>query len=160
MAAFESLLTVLLVAVVLAAIARKVGAPYPAFLALGGAVLAFLPGAPRFSVDPGVALALFVAPVLLDAAYDASPRDLRDNWVAIASLAVFSVLLTTAAVAVVVRALVPSMPWAAAIALGAIVSPPDAAAATPVLRQHRPPHPHLTILEGERLLNDAPARRI
>jgi monovalent cation/hydrogen antiporter len=157
MTGFESLLSVLLVAVLLAAIARRVGAPYPAFLALGGAVLAFLPGAPKFSIDPGVALALFVAPVLLDAAYDASPRDLRDNWVAVASLAVVSVLLTTLAVAVVVRALVPAMPWAAAIALGAIVSPPDAAAATAVLRQLRPPHRILTILEGESLLNDASA---
>jgi CPA1 family monovalent cation:H+ antiporter len=157
MTGFESLLSVLLVAVLLAAIARKVGAPYPAFLALGGAVLAFLPGAPRFSIDPGVALALFVAPVLLDAAYDSSPRDLKDNWVAVASLAVVSVLLTTLAVAVVVRALVPAMPWAAAIALGAIVSPPDAAAATAVLRQLRPPHRILTILEGESLLNDASA---
>ena len=157
MTGFESLLSVLLVAVLLAAIARRVGAPYPAFLALGGAVLAFLPGAPRFSIDPTVALALFVAPVLLDAAYDTSPRDLRDNWVAVASLAVVSVLLTTFVVAVVARALVPAMPWAAAIALGAIVSPPDAAAATAVLRQLRPPHRILTILEGESLLNDASA---
>jgi len=157
MTGFESLLSVLLVAVLLAAIARRVGAPYPSFLALGGAVLAFLPGAPKFSIDPTVALALFVAPVLLDAAYDASPRDLRDNWVAVASLAVVSVLLTTFVVAVVVRALVPAMPWAAAIALGAIVSPPDAAAATAVLRQLRPPHRILTILEGESLLNDASA---
>ena len=114
MIGFESLLAVLLVAVLLAALARRVGAPYPAFLALGGAVLAFMPGAPRFSIDPEVALALFVAPVLLDAAYDSSPRDLRDNWVPVASLAVVSVLLTTAAVAVVARALVPAMPWAAA----------------------------------------------
>src|SRR6202521_2102512 len=126
MTGFESLLSVLLVAVVLAAIARRVGAPYPAFLALGGAVLAFLPGAPRFSIDPGVALALFVAPVLLDAAFDSSPRDLKDLWVPVASLAVVSVVLTTAAVAVVAHAVVPAMPWAAAVALGAIVSPPDA----------------------------------
>jgi NhaP-type Na+/H+ or K+/H+ antiporter len=61
-------------------VARRVGAPYPVFLALGGALLAFLPGAPSFSVPPEVALALFVAPGLLDAAYDASLRDLRDNW--------------------------------------------------------------------------------
>jgi CPA1 family monovalent cation:H+ antiporter len=124
---------------------------------LGGAVLAFLPGAPAFSIDPAVALALFVAPVLLDAAYDTSPRDLKDNWVAVASLAVVSVVLTTLAVAAVVRTLVPDMPWAAAITLGAIVSPPDAAAATAVLRQLRPPHRILTILEGESLLNDASA---
>ena len=56
-----------------------------------------------------------------------------------------------------VRALVPDMPWAAAIALGAIVAPPDAAAATAVLRQLKPPHRILTILEGESLLNDATA---
>jgi monovalent cation/hydrogen antiporter len=157
MGEFEALISVLLVAVVLAAVARKVGAPYPAFLALGGAVLAFLPGAPAFSIDPEVALALFVAPVLLDAAYDASPRDLKDNWVPVTSLAVVSVVLTTLAVAVVARALVPAMPWAAAIALGAIVSPPDAAAATAVLRQLRPPHRILTILQGESLFNDASA---
>jgi CPA1 family monovalent cation:H+ antiporter len=157
MSQFEGLLGVLLLAALLAALARRIGAPYPAFLALVGAVLAFVPGTPRFSIDPELALALFVAPVLLDAAYDASPRDLRDNWVAVTSLAVVSVLLTTAAVALVARWLVPPMPWAAAIALGAIVSPPDAAAAVAVLRQLKPPHRILTILEGESLLNDATA---
>jgi monovalent cation/hydrogen antiporter len=157
MAQFEALIGVLLVATMLAALARRTGAPYPAFLALGGAVLAFLPGAPRFTIAPDVALAIFVAPVLLDAAYDTSPRDLRDHWVPVASLAVVSVLLTTAAVAWVVRALVPGLPLAAAVALGAIVAPPDAAAATAVLRQLRPPHRVLVILEGESLLNDATA---
>src|SRR5512142_708512 len=157
MTGFETLLGVLLAALLLAAVARKIGAPYPAFLALGGAVLAFVPGAPAFSIDPEVALALFVAPVLLDAAFDSSPRDLKDNWIPVVSLAVVSVVVTTVAVAVVARALVPAMPWAAAIALGAIVSPPDAAAATAVLRQLRPPHRLLVILEGESLFNDASA---
>jgi len=157
MTGFESLLGVLLIALLFAAAARRMGAPYPAFLALGGAVLAFVPGAPAFSIEPDVALALFVAPVLLDAAYDASPRDLREYWAPVASLAFASVLATTAAVALVARWLVPGMPWAAAFALGAIVSPPDAAAATAVLRQLRPPHRILTILEGESLLNDASA---
>ena len=83
MGEFEALISLLLAAVFLAAVARRVGAPYPAFLALGGAVLAFLPGAPAFAIDPHLVLALFVAPVLLDAAYDASPRDLRDNWAAL-----------------------------------------------------------------------------
>src|SRR5215471_14289855 len=122
MGGFEGLLGVLLLAAFLAALARRIGAPYPAFLALVGAVLAFVPGTPRFSIDPELVLPLFVAPVLLDAAYDASPRDLRDNWIAVASLAVVSVLLTTAAVALVARRLMPEMPWAAAITLGAIVS--------------------------------------
>jgi monovalent cation/hydrogen antiporter len=157
MSEFEALIGLLLAAVVLAAAARNVGVPYPAFLALGGAVLAFLPGVPALTIEPHLALALFVAPVLLDAAYDASPRDLRDNWVPLLNLVVVSVGLTTVAVAWVVRAFEPAVPWAAAIALGAIVSPPDATAATAVLRHVKPPHRILTILEGESLLNDASA---
>ena len=73
MSEFERLLVLFLAAVVLAAAARRLGAPYPVFLALGGAVLAFVPGGPRFTLPPELALALFVAPVLLDAAFDASP---------------------------------------------------------------------------------------
>jgi len=153
----EVLVGLVLGAVLLAAAARRVGAPYPVFLALGGAILAFVPGAPSFSVLPEVALALFVAPVLLDAAYDASPRDLRDNWAAVTGLVVCAVGFTTIAVALVARALIPGLPWAPAIALGAVVAPPDAAAATAVLRPLRPPHRILTVLEGESLLNDASA---
>jgi monovalent cation/hydrogen antiporter len=153
----ELLVGLFVAAVVLAAAARRVGAPYPVFLALGGALLAFLPAAPSFTLPPELALALFVAPILLDAAYDASLRDLKDNWAPVTGLVVFAVGLTTVAVAVVARAIVPSMPWAPAIALGAIVAPPDAVAATAVLRQLRPPHRILTILEGESLLNDASA---
>ena len=157
MGEFEQLLGLFVAAVMLAAGARRVGAPYPVFLALGGAVLAFLPIAPNFTIPPELALALFVAPVLLDAAYDASLRDLKDNWAPVTSLVVFAVGLTTAAVAVVAHWLIPEMPWAAAIALGAVVAPPDAVAATAVLRQLHPPHRILTILEGESLLNDATA---
>jgi monovalent cation/hydrogen antiporter len=153
----EQLLALFVAAVLLAAGARRVGAPYPVFLALGGALLTLLPAAPSFTLPPELALALFVAPILLDAAYDASLRDLKDNWAPVTGLVVFAVGLTTVAVAVVARAMMPSMPWAAAIALGAIVAPPDAVAATAVLRQLRPPHRILTILEGESLLNDASA---
>ncbi|SHN03881.1 monovalent cation:H+ antiporter, CPA1 family [Rhizobacter sp. OV335] len=144
-------------AVVLAATARRAGAPYPVFLAIGGALLALIPGAPRMSLPPDLVLALFVAPILVDAGYDASLRDLRDNWAPLASLVIVAVGLTTAAVAVVVHALVPTLPWAAAVALGAIVAPPDAVAATAVLRPLRPPQRILGILEGESLLNDASA---
>ena len=154
---FERFLGLFAAAVLLAAAARRFGAPYPVFLAIGGALLAFLPGAPAFSVPPELALALFVAPVLLDAAYDASLRDLRDNWAPVMSLVVVAVGLTTMAVAIVAHTLIPAMPWAAAIALGAVVAPPDAVAATAVLRPLRPPHRILTILEGESLLNDASA---
>ena len=157
MDALEQLLGLFVAAVILAAAARRIGAPYPVFLAVGGALLAFLPGAPTFSVPPELVLALFVAPVLLDAAYDTSLRDLKDNWVPVIGLVVFAVGATTAAVAFVAHALIPAMPWAAAIALGAIVAPPDAVAATAVLRPMHPPQRLLTILEGESLLNDASA---
>ena len=153
----ELLLGLFVAAVILAAAARRVGAPYPVFLALGGAVIALLPAGPSFTLPPELALALFVAPVLLDAAYDASLRDLKDNWAPVTGLVIVAVGLTAAAVAIVTRALLPGMPWAPAIALGAVVAPPDAVAATAVLRQLRPPHRILTILEGESLLNDASA---
>ncbi len=157
MEVFEVVIALLLAGAALAAVARRIGAPYPALVALAGAALALIPGLPTLVLDPELALTLFVAPVLVDAAFDASPRDLRANWRTVASLALGAVALTIAVVAVFARLLVPDMPWAAAIALGAIVSPPDAAAATTVLKQLRPPHRLLVILEGESLFNDASA---
>lgn len=154
---FELIIALLLGGAALAAFARRVGLPYPALLALAGAGIALLPGTPTVMLDPDLALALFIAPVLLDAAFDSSPRDLREQWRAVASLALVAVALTVAAVALTVRWLAPDVPWAAAIALGAIVAPPDAAAATAVLRQLRPPHRLLVLLEGESLFNDASA---
>jgi Na+/H+ antiporter len=157
MEVFEVVIALLLGGAALAAIARHVGAPYPALVALAGAGLALIPGTPTLVLDPELALALFVAPVLVDAAFDASARDMRVNWRPIASLALGAVALTIAVVAVVAKLLVPDMPWGAAIALGAIVAPPDAAAATTVLKQLRPPNRLLVILEGESLFNDASA---
>ncbi|HEX4956306.1 MAG TPA: cation:proton antiporter [Thermoanaerobaculia bacterium] len=157
MEVFEVVVALLLGGAALAALARRFGAPYPALVALAGAALALVPGVPTLVLDPELALALFVAPVLVDAAFDASPRDLKASWRQVSSLALGAVALTIAVVAVVVRQLVPDMPWAAAIALGAIVAPPDAAAATTVLKQLRPPHRLLVILEGESLFNDASA---
>lgn len=157
MTVFEIVISLLLVGAALAALARRVNIPYPALLALAGVALALVPGTPAVALDPELALALFVAPVLLDAAFDASPRDLREHWRPVASLALAAVALTVLAVALTARWLVPELPWAAAIALGAIVAPPDAAAATAVLRQLRPPHRLLVVLEGESLFNDASA---
>src|SRR4051794_5232922 len=146
MAVFEIVVALLLVGAALAAVARRIGAPYPALVALAGSGLALVPGLPTLELDPELTLALFVAPVLVDAAFDASPRDLRANWRPVASLALGAVALTIAVVAVVARVLVPGLPWGAAVALGAIVAPPDAAAATAVLKQLRPPHRPLVIL--------------
>lgn len=154
---FQSVLILLTAAVVLSGVARRIGAPYPALLALAGAVFAFAPVGTPFRLDPELALALFVAPVLLDAAFDASLRDLKSNRWPLMGLVFVAVVLTTLGVAVVARWLLPDLPWAAAIALGAIVAPPDAAAATAVLRQVPMPHRLMVLLEGESLLNDASA---
>ena len=157
MATFEWIILLLLGAALLAALARRLGVPYPTFLAIGGALLALVPDGPRWTLDPHLALTLFVAPVLVDAAYDTSLRDLRTNWRPITGLVVAAVGVTVVAVALTARWLVPGMPWAIAIALGAIVAPPDAAAATAVMRQVKLPYKLLTIVEGESLLNDASA---
>ena len=157
MTTFEWIIGLLLAAVALAALARRLGVPYPTFLAAGGALLAFVPASPSWTLDPSLALALFVAPVLLDAAYDTSLRDLRANWLPVSMLVVAAVGVTTVTVAVLVHHLVPDMSWPAAVALGAIVAPPDAAAATAVLRQVKLPYRIMKVLEGESLLNDATA---
>ena len=104
MTTFEWLIALLLGAVLLSALARRIKVPYPTFLAIGGMLLAFVPSGPSWTLEPDLALALFVAPVLLDAAFDTSLRDLRDNWLPVSTLVFIAVGVTTAAVA----ALAPS----------------------------------------------------
>jgi Na+/H+ antiporter len=154
---FATILIMLAAAVLLLRIARWLRLPYPALLALTGAAVAIAPVDVGLRLDPELALALFIAPVLLDAAYDTSLRDLKRHWAPVASLALIAVGLTTVAVALVVHALAPAIPWAAAIVIGAIVAPPDAVAATTVLRELMLPRRVSVILEGEALLNDASA---
>ena len=127
----EQLLGSFVAACPMQAARAAVGAPYPFSGARWRVALRVSSSCTVLRVTPGLVLALFVAPALLDAAFDASLRDLRDNWAPVTGLVIVAVGLTTAAVAVVVHVLVPAMPWAAAVALGAIVAPPDAVAARP-----------------------------
>jgi len=157
MGLFELVIVLLFAGALFALVSDRFGVPYPALLALVGALIALVPGAPKVNLDPELALTLFVAPTLLDAAYDASPRDLRWNLWSLVGLAVGLVLLTVVAVGWAVRMIIPDLGWAAAFTLGAIVAPPDASAATAVLRKLRPPHRLMVILEGESLFNDATA---
>jgi CPA1 family monovalent cation:H+ antiporter len=154
---FELVIGLLFLGGVLALVANKVGLPYPALVALVGTGLALIPGIPNVELDPQLALALFVAPTLLDTAFDQSPRDLRRNLVPVIGLAIGAVVLTTGAVALAARQVIPDIGWASAIALGAVVAPPDAQAAGAVLRKLGPPHRLLVVLEGESLFNDATA---
>jgi len=157
MLVFQSLLILLVCAVVLTAAARYLKLPYPSMLALGGTALAFIPHAPAIQLDPALTLALFVAPALLDAAFDTSLRDLKRYWIPVMSLVFIAVGLTTVAVAWLVHSMIPNMQWAACVAIGAIVAPPDAVASSAVMRPLRIPHRIRVIIEGESLLNDATA---
>ncbi|QKC81873.1 sodium:proton antiporter [Mesorhizobium sp. NZP2077] len=156
MALFELTLILLLTAVALTALSRRLEIPYPSLLALAGVGIAFVPGAPMIEIDPELALALFIAPVLLDAAYDTSLRDLKRYRLSLLLLALGAVVFTTVVVAFVGWKMA-GLPIAAAIALGAIVAPPDAVAASAVLGQFKVPHRITAILQGESLLNDATA---
>jgi monovalent cation/hydrogen antiporter len=152
----EWVLVLLLAAVILTNLAERLAVPYPSLLAIAGAGLAFLPFAPQIRIEPDLVLALFVAPALLDAAFDTSPRGLRDNAIPVASMAVVAVVLTTAAIAFLGWRFA-GLPIAAAIALGAIVAPPDAVAANEVVRHLRISQRIGLVLQGESMLNDATA---
>jgi Na+/H+ antiporter len=156
MTLFESTLALLVIAVVLLQVSRRFSVPYPTMLALSGACIAALPLAPRIVIEPRLALALFIAPVLLDAAFDLPPRELHRNWVPLVGLALTAVVFTAAVVAWV-GIKFAGLPLAAAFTVGAIVAPPDAAAATAVLNQFKLPRRTMSILKGESLLNDAAA---
>lgn len=156
MALFEGLVLLLFLSAFLLVGARRVGIPYPTLLACAGMGVAALPVAPELRIDPHLALAVFIAPALLDAAFDTSPKELRQLWLPLLVLAGGLVVLTAGAVALVGWWLA-GLPLAAAVALGAIVAPPDAAASNAVLGQVGLPRRSLLILQGESLLNDAVA---
>ena len=155
MSPVELLTGLIAVCVVLAIVARAVGTPPAVALVIGGMVLAIIPGAPALELDPHLALAVFLPPLLQASAYRTDWEAFRLALRPILLLALGAVLFSTAAVAVVTHALVPGLPWGAAIAFGAIVAPPDAVAATAVLKTTPIPRRLVTILEGESLLNDA-----
>jgi len=152
---FEVVLALLALVLVLHWVALKLKLqPAPVLLVAGGA-LAFVPGLPPIALDPELALVLFLPPLLVDGAFYTPLARFRRHLPGILSLAVGAVVFTTLVVGVVVHTLVPSLPWAACFALGAIVSPPDAVSARAVLSGVRLPRRLLTLLEGESLLNDA-----
>ncbi|HTK41942.1 MAG TPA: Na+/H+ antiporter [Gemmatimonadales bacterium] len=152
------LVALLFVAVIgVSLLARRLMVPYPILLVIGGLALALIPGLPAVRLDPAIVFFVFLPPILWAAAYVTSFRDFRANLRPIGFLAIGLVLATTATVAMLVHALIPGISWAAAAALGAIVSPPDAVAAVAILRQLRIPHRVLVVLEGESLVNDATA---
>jgi len=151
----EVVLFLLLLSVALGWVARRLHFPYPIALVIGGVALGFLPELPQFPFDPQFILVLVLPPILYQAALLTSWRDFRANIRPIGLLAVGLVIATTLAVGAALKFVVPDIPWAAAFVLGAIVSPPDAVAATAILSRLNVPRRVVTILEGESLVNDA-----
>ncbi len=141
----------------LVVLAHKLALPYPIVLVVAGLVLSFIPHLPEVRLNPDVVFYFFLPPLLYPAALFTSWRDFRRNLRPILLLSIGLVLFTIIIIGWFVHTLVPSIPWAAAFALGAIVSPPDAIAATAVLRRLSVPHRIEVILEGESLVNDATA---
>ncbi len=160
MASLPELLTVIglmLVVLSFAALARRLPIPSPILLVIAGLVIGLIPGHPIVRLQPDVVFLLFLPPILYAAAYFTSLREFRANLRPITLLAVGLVILTAFAVAVVARVVFPGLGWATGLALGAIVSPPDAVAAVAVVGRLPVPRRTITILEGESLVNDATA---
>jgi monovalent cation/hydrogen antiporter len=153
---FESLLALMAVAILLLQLSRRLEIPYPTMLAAAGVALALIPGAPKIGLDPRTALALFIAPSLVNEAFDFPLSAIRRLWRPLIALAVVVVLVSAGAVAWLGMAMA-GLPFYAALALGAIVAPPDAAAATAVLSNISMPRRSIAVLKGESLLNDATA---
>jgi CPA1 family monovalent cation:H+ antiporter len=148
----------LLVAIpALSVLARALDIPYPIVLVLGALPIGFIPGVPNVRLEPDLVLVLFLPPLLYVAAFFASLRELRADLRSISLLSIGLVLFTTCAVAVVAHALIDGLPWAAAFALGAVVSPTDPLAATTIARRLGAPRRVVSIVEGESLVNDATA---
>ncbi|QJU57802.1 sodium:proton antiporter [Sphingomonas sp. AP4-R1] len=152
----ESLLLLVGVATLLLQVARRLCLPYPSMLAAAGVAVAMIPGAPSIPIAPETALALFIAPVLVDAAYDFPIGAARRMLLPLIVYAVIAVLVTAFLVAWIGVQMV-ALPFAAALALGAIVAPPDAAAATAVLSNLPVARRIEAVLKGESLFNDASA---
>lgn len=156
----ELVLGLLIAVAALVTIARGLGIAYPMLLVIGGLLVGLVPGVPPVHVDPELIFLLVLPPLLYIAAYFTPVRGLRANLVTISSLAVGLVVASAVAVAAVARVLLPDVPWPLAFALGAIVAPPDAVAATAITARLAVPRQIVTILEGESLLNDATALTI
>src|SRR6202048_3121732 len=153
----ETIVLLLGLVAALVVFAQKIDMPYPVVLVLAGLALSFVPHLPQVKLNPDIVFYFFLPPLIYPAAFFTSWRDFRKNLRGILLLAIGLVLVTMVTIAWVAHSLIPSIPWAAAFALGAIVSPPDAVAAPAITRRVSVPRRIEVVLEGESLVNDATA---
>lgn len=157
LAALQVVLALAVVVGLVVTVARKLGRPYPILLVVAGLALGLFDGFPKVELEPELVLVAILPPLLFAAAWQTPIRDFRANRRAIVLLSVGLVVFTAIVVAFALTWADPTIPFAAALALGAIVAPPDAIAATSVLRRLVVPRRVITVLEGESLVNDATA---
>lgn len=153
----ETGLVLLLLATLMVAIQSRVKLPLELLMLLSSLFISFIPGLPSVAVVPELVFLLFLPPILFAAAYFTSWRDFKANKRPIALMAIGLVLFTSVSVALLLKFLLPALPWPTCFALGAMVSPPDASAASALTRKLGMPRRLVTILEGESLVNDATA---
>lgn len=154
----ENIAIIVLLLTIITALAQvtdRIRIPYPILLVLVGIAIGIVPGLPHISIDPDIVFLVFLPPVLYAAAWYTSWPDFKESIRPITLMAVWCVLFTTVIVAVVAHYFIPGFGWPEAFVLGAIVSPPDAVAATAATKGLKLPRRVITILEGESLVNDA-----
>lgn len=157
LATLQTLVLLMFASAILVGFAQKLRIPYPIALVLGGVGIGFLPAHEGITFDPNLLLMIVLPPIIYYAAFGISFREFMRNWKDIFSLTLGLVVVTTVVVGMLFKWLFPEYPWSLAFAFGAIVSPPDAAAATSILKRFKISNRLLTILEGESLVNDATA---
>ena len=156
-ATLELILGMLFVVAALGLLSRKIGIPLPILLVVSGVLLGMVPGLPQVKLNPELVFLIILPPLLYPAALFTPWRDFHNNLRPIFLLAVGLVLFTTILIGLLAHHLIPDLPLAAAFVLGAIISPPDAVAATAITQRLRVPRRIVTVLDGESLVNDATA---
>ncbi|GEP38614.1 Na+/H+ antiporter [Nocardioides psychrotolerans] len=139
------------------ALAERIDVPPPLLLIAVGVAASYAPGMPEVHLEAEVVLLGLLPPLLYATAIQTSLVDFNANRRSILLLSVGLVVFTTAGIGALVHVLIPGIGWPAAFAIGAVVAPPDAVAATAIARRIGLPRRIVTILEGESLLNDATA---
>ena len=157
MVEFKIVIFIMAILISLTAVANKRKFPFPILLVIAGLIIGFMPGLPNLALDPDVVFVVILPPLLYDAASKTSWNEFRSSIRPISALAISLVFFTTVAVAVTAHFAIPGFSWPLAFVLGAVVSPPDAVAASGIIKGLGLNKRVITILEGESLVNDASA---
>jgi monovalent cation/hydrogen antiporter len=154
---FKVVVFIMAILISLTALFNKRNLPLPILLVAAGLIIGFVPQLPNLELDPEVIFIILLPPLLYDAASRTSWHEFRASIRPISALAITLVFFTTVAVAITTYYLIPGFSWPLAFVLGAIVSPPDAVAASGIIKGLGLNKKVITILEGESLVNDASA---